>query len=74
MGGWKEEGARFFLEVHSKRTGVNGHKLQEGKFRKENHHHSEGSKELEKVAQGGCSIFTLGEALQHLTGHGPELD
>lgn len=47
---------------------------RKGNFRKENHHHSEGSKELEKVAQGGCSIFTLGEALQHLTGHVPELD
>lgn len=31
---------RFFLEVHSERTGVNGHDLQEGKFCLEKHQHS----------------------------------
>lgn len=41
-------------------------------YGKENCLHSEGSKELENVAQGGCSISTH-EDIQHLTGHGPEM-
>lgn len=56
------------MNVHRKRTGVNGLKFPEGKFCKENHYHIEGGKELKKKAvQGGCSISIRGD-IQHLTG------
>ena len=32
MGGYRDDGDRFFSEVHSDRTRSNGHKMQQGKI------------------------------------------
>lgn len=50
----REKGSQRFLG-----KGVNGHKLQEGKFCKENHHHGDASKELEKVAREAAASSPL---------------